>query len=40
MTGVVAGWLVGGFAVGEGDAFSDVDLQCGRNDRCPLARRV
>lgn len=25
---VLAGWLVGGFAVGDGDAFSDVDLQC------------
>jgi len=25
---ILAGWLVGGFAVGDGDAFSDVDLQC------------
>ena len=25
---ILAGWLVGGFAVGTGDAFSDVDLQC------------
>jgi hypothetical protein len=25
---VLAGWLVGGFAVGQGDPFSDVDLQC------------
>jgi hypothetical protein len=25
---VLAAWLVGGFAVGDGDAFSDVDLQC------------
>src|SRR5688572_5199374 len=24
---VLAGYLVGGFAVGQGDAFSDVDLQ-------------
>lgn len=29
---VVAGWLVGGFAVGEGDPFSDVDLQCSVKD--------
>lgn len=25
---IIAGYLVGGFAVGMGDAFSDVDLQC------------
>ena len=25
---IIAGWLVGGFAVGDGDAFSDIDLQC------------
>jgi hypothetical protein len=25
---VLAAWLVGGFAIGEADAFSDVDLQC------------
>lgn len=25
---ILAGWLVGGFAIGDGDAFSDVDLQC------------
>jgi hypothetical protein len=25
---ILAAWLVGGFAVGDGDAFSDVDFQC------------
>jgi hypothetical protein len=29
---VIAAWLVGGFAVGEGDPFSDVDLQCSVRD--------
>ena len=29
---VLAGWLVGGFAVGDGVAFSDVDLQCSVED--------
>jgi hypothetical protein len=29
---VIAAWLVGGFAVGIGDAFSDVDLQCSVHD--------
>ena len=29
---VIAAWLVGGFGVGQGDAFSDVDLQCSVRD--------
>lgn len=29
---VIAAWLVGGFAVGPADAFSDVDLQCSIRD--------
>jgi hypothetical protein len=29
---ILAGWLVGGFAVGDSDAFSDVDLQCSVED--------
>jgi hypothetical protein len=29
---VIAAWLVGGFAVGQADPFSDVDLQCSVRD--------